>query len=115
MFTHGIKCYLGQSSPESIPFTLLRVLLRVEPASLKNFLVVLIAYQKEKWEIFHQDKLPAFGWDNRISEVHLEVKGYNGDLMGIMGRGQMLVRWSEETKGVWYYSKCQSLNIKTMI
>lgn len=75
--------------------------MRVEPASLKSFVVVLIVNQKEKWEICHPDKLPVFGWDNRTSEVHLEVKGYNGDLMGIMDRGQMLVRWSEETNWVW--------------
>ena len=39
--------------------------------------------------------------NGNVGEVHLEVKGYNGDLMGIMDRGQMLVRWSEETNWVW--------------
>ena len=52
-----------------------------------------------------------------IPEVHLEVNGDDGDVMTIMGvswqsplgdfmeimkYGQMVVRWSEETKGAWF-------------
>lgn len=69
--------------------------------SLKSFVVGLFVYQKEQWENCHLNNSLYLVGIIGIPEVHLEVKGDNGDLMGIMSRGQMLIRWSDKAKWVW--------------